>query len=92
MRFVSSATGPVSSCNSCAHTTEQKWPQINVLALRSMRKRAEFRRMQTHRRTANAERTWATPEIYYAVELGYEVIRIHQVWAGRDYPDRVISL
>ena len=26
--------------------------------------------------------TRATPEIYYAVELGYEIIRIHQVRAG----------
>ena len=33
--------------------------------------------------------TWATPEICYAVELGYKIMRIHQVW---DYPDCVIGL
>ena len=29
------------------------------------------------------------PEIYYAIEFGYEIIWIHQVW---DYPDRLIGL
>lgn len=33
--------------------------------------------------------TWATPEIYYAVEKGYKIVKIHEVW---HYPDRVTGL
>ena len=33
--------------------------------------------------------TWATPEIYYAMEKGYKLIRIHEAW---HYPDRVTGL
>ena len=33
--------------------------------------------------------TWATPEIYYTMEKGYKLIRIHEVW---HYPDRVTGL
>ena len=33
--------------------------------------------------------TWASPEIYYAVEKGYKIVKIHEVW---NYPDRVRGL
>ena len=33
--------------------------------------------------------TWATPEIYYAVEKGYKLVKIYEVW---HYTDRVIGL
>lgn len=33
--------------------------------------------------------TWVTPEIYYAMEKGYKLVRIHEVW---QYPDRVTGL
>ena len=33
--------------------------------------------------------TWATPEIYYAVEKGYKILKIYEVW---QYTDRVIGL
>ena len=33
--------------------------------------------------------TWATPEICYAVEKGYKIVKIHEVW---HYPDRVFGL
>ena len=33
--------------------------------------------------------TWATPEIYYAVEKGYKIVKIHEVW---HYPDCVVGL
>jgi len=50
---------------------------------------AKEQNLDEFRRTANAERNVATPEIYYAIEFGYEIIQIHQVW---DYPDRVIGI
>lgn len=33
--------------------------------------------------------TWATPEIYYSVEKGYKIVKIHEMW---HYPDRVNGL
>ena len=33
--------------------------------------------------------TWATPEIYYAVEKGYKILKIYEVW---HHTDRMIGL
>ena len=33
--------------------------------------------------------TWASPEIYYTVEKGHKIVKIHEVW---NYPDRVRGL
>lgn len=44
----------------------------------------------THNKTERLLRgTWGTPEIYYAVENGYRLVRIYEVW---HYPDSVTGL